>query len=82
MDYFDGEVEIITSAGSVIGRALVEKLGELSCTADKYGVVGLTMGLRVEGAALGVKACVVCPGIINTPIYTKSKVVRFERSDF
>jgi NAD(P)-dependent dehydrogenase (short-subunit alcohol dehydrogenase family) len=55
--------------------------GELSYTASKYGVVGLTMGLRVEGADLGVKVSVVCPGIIDTPIYTKSKVVRFDRDE-
>ncbi len=53
--------------------------GELSYTASKYGVVGLSLGLRVEGAALGVKVGVVCPGIIETPIYTNSKVVRFDR---
>jgi NAD(P)-dependent dehydrogenase (short-subunit alcohol dehydrogenase family) len=55
--------------------------GELSYTASKYGVVGLTTGLRIEGAALGVKASVVCPGIIETPIYTKSKIVRFDRDE-
>lgn len=69
--------------GHIINTASLAGLtpfpGELSYTASKYGVVGLTMGLRVEGAALGVKASVVCPGIIETPIYTRSKVVRFDR---
>lgn len=71
--------------GHIINTASLAGLtpfpGELSYTASKYGVVGLTMGLRVEGAALGVKASVVCPSIVDTPIYTKSKVVRFDRDE-
>ncbi|MEW6078033.1 MAG: SDR family oxidoreductase [Thermodesulfobacteriota bacterium] len=55
--------------------------GELSYTAGKYGVVGLTLGLRIEGADLGVKASVVCPGIIDTPIYRVSKAVRFDKEN-
>lgn len=53
--------------------------GEISYTTSKYGVVGMTLGLRVEGAALGVKASVVCPGFIETPIYTTSKAVGVDR---
>ena len=67
----------IVNTASLAG--LVPFTGELSYTASKHGVVGLTMGLRIEGAALGVKASVVCPGIIDTPIYTTSKVVNFDR---
>lgn len=35
----------------------------------KYGVVGLTQCLRIEAAMYGVKASVVCPGFIKTPIW-------------
>ncbi len=35
----------------------------------KYGVVGLTLSLRIEGAMNGVKASVVCPGFIDTAIF-------------
>ncbi len=42
---------------------------EISYTASKYGVVGLSNALRVEGARYGVKVSVVCPGFIDTPIY-------------
>mgnify|MGYP002619669016 CR=1 FL=1 len=42
---------------------------------SKFGVVGLTESLRVEGADLGVKVLCVCPGFIRTPILTDSKAV-------
>ena len=71
-----GSGHIINTA-SVAGVAPIP--GELSYTASKYGVVGMTVGLRAEGAALGVKASVVCPGIIETPIYENSKLVRLDR---
>jgi NAD(P)-dependent dehydrogenase (short-subunit alcohol dehydrogenase family) len=38
------------------------------CTA-KYAVVGLSLSLRLEGADLGVKVSVVCPGYVRTPIF-------------
>jgi len=38
-------------------------------TTSKHGVVGLSHALRIEGADLGVKVSVVCPGFIKTPIY-------------
>jgi len=69
----------IVNTASLAG--LVPFTGELSYTASKHGVVGMTLGLRAEGAALGVKASVVCPGIIETPIYATSKVVNFDRDN-
>lgn len=41
---------------------------EISYTATKYAVVGLSCALRVEAADLGVRVSVVCPGLIDTPI--------------
>lgn len=35
----------------------------------KFGVVGLSRSLRAEGADLGVKVSVVCPAMIDTPIF-------------
>ncbi len=37
----------------------------------KHGVVGLSTGLRMEGAAHGVRVSVVCPGVIDTPLLDK-----------
>ena len=35
---------------------------------SKFGVLGLSLVMRVEGALKGVKVSVVCPGLIKTPI--------------
>ncbi|HEX3839911.1 MAG TPA: SDR family oxidoreductase [Acidimicrobiales bacterium] len=37
----------------------------------KHAVVGLSVGLRMEAAAHGVKVTVVCPGVIETPLLDK-----------
>ena len=47
--------------------------------ASKHAVVGLSTSLRAEGAALGVKVSVVCPGFINTPIFDTSPVLNADR---
>jgi NAD(P)-dependent dehydrogenase (short-subunit alcohol dehydrogenase family) len=44
------------------------------CT-SKYAIVGLSLSLRVEGADLGVKVSVVCPGYVRTNIYQAATVV-------
>jgi NAD(P)-dependent dehydrogenase (short-subunit alcohol dehydrogenase family) len=36
---------------------------------SKYAVVGHTLSLRIEAAMHGIKASVVCPGFIRTPIF-------------
>ena len=70
----------IVNTGSLAG--LIPLPGELPYTVSKYGVVGLSHTLRLEGAAYGVKASVVCPGIINTPIKHNSKMVCADREKF
>lgn len=44
------------------------------CTA-KYAVVGLSLSLRLEGADLGVKVSVVCPGYVRTSIFDTAVTV-------
>ena len=53
--------------------------GEIAYSASKHGVVGLSHALRAEGADLGVKVSVVCPGKIETPLYDTSKFVGLDR---
>jgi NAD(P)-dependent dehydrogenase (short-subunit alcohol dehydrogenase family) len=38
----------------------------------KHAVVGLSVGLRMEAVAHGVKVTVVCPGVIETPLLDKA----------
>ena len=71
----------IVNTASVAG--LVPAALEVSYTAAKYGVVGLSHALRAEGARLGVKVSVVCPGFIDTPILRTSPIRGAgDRNDF
>ncbi len=45
------------------------------CTA-KHAVVGLSRSLRLEGADLGVKVSVVCPGYVRTKIFERAVLVK------
>lgn len=47
---------------------LVPSPGTVPYVASKSAVVGLSFGLRAEGAAKGVRVSVVCPGVVDTPI--------------
>jgi NAD(P)-dependent dehydrogenase (short-subunit alcohol dehydrogenase family) len=62
----------IVNTASLAG--LVPAPGEVSYAAAKFGVVGLSYSLRAEGARLGVKVSVVCPGFIDTPILQVSPI--------
>lgn len=69
--------------GHIINTASIEGLapfpGTSSYATSKFGVVGLSTSLRVEGAELGVKVSVVCPGYIKTAIFNDSKLVNVNR---
>jgi NAD(P)-dependent dehydrogenase (short-subunit alcohol dehydrogenase family) len=55
---------------------LVSAAGTGSYCAAKHAVVGLTKVLRIEAARHGVRASVVCPGAIRTPIFTGGRFGR------
>lgn len=67
----------IVNVASLAG--LIPLAGEISYTTSKFAVVGLTHALRAEAADLGVKVTLVCPGKIETPIYTTSPVIGFDK---
>ena len=67
----------IINTASMAG--LVPIPGEISYTASKYGIVGLSNSLWAEGAGLGVCVSVVCPGVIRTPIFQTSKMIDMDR---
>jgi NAD(P)-dependent dehydrogenase (short-subunit alcohol dehydrogenase family) len=58
--------------GHIINTAstagLVPAPGTVPYGTTKWAVVGLSLSLRVEGAAKGVRVSVVCPGWVDTPI--------------
>lgn len=78
-------VMVKQQAGHIVNTAslagLIPTAGLISYAASKHGVVGLSYSLRCEGAALGVKVSVVCPGFIQTPIY-ESKTLKMDREKF
>lgn len=49
--------------------------------ATKHAVVGLTTTLRAEARAFGVRASVVCPGVVRTPMIDTGKYVRVRKED-
>jgi NAD(P)-dependent dehydrogenase (short-subunit alcohol dehydrogenase family) len=78
-------IMIKQASGHIVNTAslagLIPTVGLISYAASKHGVVGLSHSLRCEGANLGVKVSVVCPGFIQTPIY-HSKTVGMDRDKF
>jgi NAD(P)-dependent dehydrogenase (short-subunit alcohol dehydrogenase family) len=58
------------------GAGLLPLPGAAIYSASKYGVVGFSLAVRAEGAALGVKVSVVCPGFLDTPMADTMKVVK------
>lgn len=57
----------IVNIGSLAGLIPVPK--EIPYCTSKWAVVGFSQALRLEGAGLGVKVNLVCPGIMRTPIH-------------
>jgi short-subunit dehydrogenase len=45
--------------------------GQVPYAMTKHAVVGLSLSLRAEAAAHGVRVTVVCPGVVDTPILDK-----------
>jgi len=69
----------IINTASIAGLAPL--LGTASYVTSKYGVVGLSNALRIEGAEHGVKVSVVCPGYVRTSIFNDSKNINIDRQN-
>jgi NAD(P)-dependent dehydrogenase (short-subunit alcohol dehydrogenase family) len=63
----------IVNTASVAGLVPVPLVTAYATT--KHAVVGLSTSLRAEGAELGVKVSVVCPGFIRTGIFDRAIMV-------
>jgi NAD(P)-dependent dehydrogenase (short-subunit alcohol dehydrogenase family) len=64
----------IVNTGSVAG--LLAAPSQVSYTATKHAVVGLSKALRLEAKRHGVSVSVICPGVIRTPILRGGKYGR------
>lgn len=70
-----GHIINISSLGGIMPQP-----GNTPYSASKWGVVGLSLGLRFEGADLGVKVTCVCPGDMKTDIYKNLTVVNLDKA--
>jgi short-subunit dehydrogenase len=61
----------IVNTASMAGLMISPSAAGYSAT--KYAVVGLSRALRVEAQVYGVRASVICPGVIRTPIMRGGK---------
>ena len=69
----------IVNTASLAG--LLPVPSETAYCLTKYAVVGLSTSLRGEGAGLGVKVSVVCPGFVRTPIMDNYTAIKLNRAD-
>jgi len=67
----------IVNIGSLAGLIPVPK--EIPYCTSKWAVVGFSNALRLEGAGLGVKVNLVCPGIMRTAIHQTVSYVNVDQ---
>jgi NAD(P)-dependent dehydrogenase (short-subunit alcohol dehydrogenase family) len=63
----DGERGAIVNTASI--AAFDGQIGQAAYAASKGGVVGMTLPIARDLAAIGVRVCTIAPGLIDTPIY-------------
>ncbi|MFA6603951.1 MAG: SDR family oxidoreductase [Patescibacteria group bacterium] len=64
-----GQIVNISSAGGLLPTPFFT-----AYSAAKFGVVGLSLSLRIEAAMYGVKVNVVCPGLVATDIQATTEM--------
>jgi len=68
----------IVNISSLAGLIPVPK--EIPYCTSKWAIVGFSNSLRVEGADLGVKVNLVCPGVMQTPIHESISIVNADKN--
>ena len=63
----DGERGAIVNTASL--AAFEGQIGQAAYAASKGGIVGMTLPIARDLAAIGVRVCTIAPGLIDTPIY-------------
>jgi short-subunit dehydrogenase len=71
-----GQIVNISSLGGLIPLPK-----EIPYCTSKWAIVGFSNSLRIEGADLGVKVNLVCPGIMETQIHDTIPLVNVEKQD-
>lgn len=66
----------IINTSSVAGLVPMPVLGVYG--SSKYAITGLTHGLRNEAQELGIKVSLVCPTLVNTPLYDTAQYHRID----
>ncbi len=66
----EGQIVNVASLGGLIPEPMAS-----AYSASKHAVVGLTGSLREEAHARGIRVNVVCPGVIDTPIFDRATYV-------
>ena len=69
----------IINTASLAG--LIPSPTDVAYGTTKHAVVGLSTSLRAEGADLGVKVSVVCPGFIRTPIFDTTPALNVNKEE-
>lgn len=72
-----GHIVNMSSLLGILGFGLSVAYGT-----TKHAIVGLSTSLRAEGAGLGVKVSVVCPGFVQTGLYDAATITRADRDAF
>ena len=70
-----GHIVNVSSIGGLIPQP-----GNTPYSTCKWGILGFSLGLRCEGADLGIKVSCVCPGAMKTDIYENMSVMNMKGS--
>ena len=62
----EGERGVIVNTASV--AAFDGQIGQAAYSASKGGVVGMTLPIARDLAALGIRVCTIAPGLFDTPL--------------
>jgi NAD(P)-dependent dehydrogenase (short-subunit alcohol dehydrogenase family) len=68
-----GHIINTSSSGGLIAMPT-----QVPYSATKFGIVGLSTGLRLEAASLGVKVSVVCPGLVKTSVFDTGTYLKLD----
>jgi NAD(P)-dependent dehydrogenase (short-subunit alcohol dehydrogenase family) len=63
----DGERGVIVNTGSI--AAVEGQVGQVAYSASKGAIVGMTLPVARDLAAVGIRVCTILPGVMNTPLF-------------